>query len=259
MNAPWLDVIGIGEAGLDGLLPEARALLLAAEVVIGGDRFPQLAGAEQARRIPWPSPYQAMIRAIRAERGRRLAVLVTGDPLWYSVGARLLRAIPGEEIRFHPQLSAFQFAAARMRWSLADAETLTLHRRPAETAIRYFAPGARLLMLAEGAATPPAVARLLVEHGYGPSAMTVLGALGGPRESRIDGMAESWSAPCPDFLTLAVECRPAQGAKLESAALSDRALAPLAPPPFAVRAAVLAALWPRRGARLLARGPGAGA
>ena len=59
-----------------------------------------------------------------------MVVLATGDPLWFSVGARIGRAIPASEITFHPQLSAFQLASARMGWSLADVETLTVHGRP---------------------------------------------------------------------------------------------------------------------------------
>ena len=63
-------------------------------------------------------------------QGRRLVVLATGDPLWFSVGARIARALEPGAITFHPQLSAFQLAAARMGWSLADVETLTVHGRP---------------------------------------------------------------------------------------------------------------------------------
>ena len=49
-------------------------------------------------------------------------------------------AIPAAEITYHPQLSAFQWAAARMGWSLADVETLTAHGRPAEQVIPWFWP-----------------------------------------------------------------------------------------------------------------------
>ena len=41
-------------------------------------------------------------------------------------------ARPPEQITFHPQLSAFQYAACRMGWSLADCETVTAHGRPPE-------------------------------------------------------------------------------------------------------------------------------
>ena len=35
MNA-WLHIVGIGEDGLDGLVPAARAVVQSAEVIIGG-------------------------------------------------------------------------------------------------------------------------------------------------------------------------------------------------------------------------------
>ena len=200
MTAPWLDIVGIGEDGMAGLAPSARAVVEAAEVILGGDRHHRLSEAVTAERISWPSPFDAMIDTIRAMKGRRAVVLVTGDPLWYSVGARILKAIPGEEITFHPQLSAFQLAAARMRWSLADAETLTVHGRPVEQAIPFFAPGARLLILTRDGDTPAEIAALLRDAGLGPSRITVLAALGGAAEARIDATADDWTGragfPC---------------------------------------------------------------
>ena len=114
MTAPWLTIIGIGEDGMDGLSPAARTLVENAEVIVGGDRHHNLAGNGTAERVAWPSPFDAMIEKIRSFKGRRVVILVTGDPLWYSVGARILKSIPAEEISFFPQLSAFQWASCRM-------------------------------------------------------------------------------------------------------------------------------------------------
>ena len=147
---------------------------------MGGDRHHKLALNASAKRIAWPSPFDAMIDEIKSHKGRRIVVLVTGDPLWYSVGARILKAIPAQDVRFFPQLSAFQWAACRMGWSLADVETLTLHGRPTEQVVPFLAAGARLLLLTKDATTPAAVAALLRASGLGPSKMTVLAHLGGP-------------------------------------------------------------------------------
>jgi precorrin-6B C5,15-methyltransferase / cobalt-precorrin-6B C5,C15-methyltransferase len=167
MTTPWLHIVGIGEDGLDGLVPATRAIVEAAEVILGGDRHHDLAGNPGAERIAWPSPFDAMIDTIKGLKGRRAVVLVTGDPLWFSVGARIGRAIPVAEIVYHPQLSAFQLAAARMGWSLADVETLTVHGRPVEQMIAFIQPDARLLILTTGAETPARIARFLTERGYG--------------------------------------------------------------------------------------------
>ena len=201
----WLHIIGIGEDGMDGLSAQAQKLVGEADVIVGGDRHHTLAPNVTAKRIAWPSPFNAMIEEIKSHKGRRVVVLVTGDPLWFSVGSRIIRGIPKEEVVFHPQLSAFQFASCRMGWSLADVETLTVHGRAAEQIIPWFAPDLRMLLLTKDATSPGTVARLLTERGYGPSKLTVLAALGGPNEARFDGVAESWDQAVPDFHVLAVE------------------------------------------------------
>lgn len=211
MTDRWLTIIGIGEDGMAGLSAAARARVEAAEVIIGGDRHHRLSDSVTAERLAWPHPFDALIDEIRALKGRRLVILATGDPLWYSVGARIARAIPADEIEYFPQLSAFQWAACRLGWSLADVETLSAHGRPAERLVPYLWPGARLLVLTAGSETPGQVARLLAERGYGQSRLTVLGSLGGPAESRHDGNAAEWAATdpassIPAFHTLAVEC-----------------------------------------------------
>ncbi|MEM5501111.1 precorrin-6y C5,15-methyltransferase (decarboxylating) subunit CbiE [Ahrensia kielensis] len=260
MSSAWLNIIGIGEDGIDGLSQEARALISAAEIIIGGDRHHKLANAPNATRIKWPSPFDAMIDTIKSYKGKPVVVLVTGDPLWYSVGARIGRAIPAAEIAYHPQLSAFQWAAARLGWSLADVETLTVHGRAAEQIVPYFAPDVHLLILTKDKTSPETVAELLVDRGYGASKMTVLAALGGPNEARFEGVAESWKHDVPDFHTLAVECVAGAGAQiLPRTGLNDDAFVHDGKmTKRAVRALALSKLAPTRGALLWDIGCGCG-
>lgn len=261
MSDPWLHIVGIGEDGMDGLLPATRAVVEAADVIIGGDRHHKLSDAVTAQRLSWPSPFDALIDQLRSLKGRRVVVLATGDPLWFSVGARIGRAIKPAEIVYHPQLSAFQLAAARMGWSMADLETLTVHGRPVEQMIAFIQPDIRLLILTTGADTPGQIARFLTERGFGRSKMTVLAAMGGADEARFDGVAESWAHEVPAFNTLAVEC----------IAAPDAALLPRVPglsddlfqhdgtmTKQEVRAATLAKLMPMRGALLWDIGSGCG-
>jgi precorrin-6Y C5,15-methyltransferase (decarboxylating) len=259
MAEPWLHIVGIGEDGMAGLTPPARAVLEAAEVILGGERHHHLSAAVRAERIAWPSPFDAMIDTIRSLRGRRAVVLVTGDPLWYSVGARILRAIPASEITIHPALSAFQWAAARLGWSLADCETLTVHGRPVEQIIPFLQPRARLLVLTTGSDTPAAVAAILRDRGFGPSRLTVLAALGGPEEQRIEGTAADWGGEVPAFNTLAIECTPGEGARVATFALPDDAfLSDGTMTKSEVRALTLARLMPMRGTLLWDVGAGCG-
>lgn len=258
---PWLHIVGIGEDGLNGLLPATRAVVEAAEVIVGAERHHDLAQGVGAERIAWPSPFDALIDTLNDLRGRRVVVLATGDPLWFSVGARIGRELNAAEITYHPQLSAFQLAAARMGWSLADVETLTVHGRPVEQMIAFIQPDARLLILTTGSETPGQIAAFLTERGFGRSKMTVLAHMGGESEARFDGLADSWDHDVPAFNTLAVEC----------IAAPDAALLPRVPglsddlfrhdgtmTKQEVRAATLAKLMPMRGALLWDIGTGCG-
>ena len=68
MSEPWLDIIGIGEDGVDGLSAAALEKLREAEVIVGGDRHHSLAPNETAERIAWPSPFDAMIDVIESHK-----------------------------------------------------------------------------------------------------------------------------------------------------------------------------------------------
>ncbi|MEM9795965.1 MAG: precorrin-6y C5,15-methyltransferase (decarboxylating) subunit CbiE [Pseudomonadota bacterium] len=260
-TAPWLHIVGIGEDGLDGLTPATRAVVEAAEIIVGGDRHHTLSDSVTAQRIAWPHPFDALIGTLQAQRDRRVVVLATGDPLWFSVGARIGRAIPPTQIAYHPQLSAFQLAAARMGWSMADLETLTVHGRPVEQMIAFIQPDARLLILTTGSETPGQIAKFLTSRGFGRSPMTVLANMGGPEEARFDALADAWDHNVPAFNTLAVDC----------VAAPDAALLPRVPglsddlfrsdgtmTKREVRAATIAKLMPMRGALLWDIGTGSG-
>ncbi|MCB1429879.1 MAG: precorrin-6y C5,15-methyltransferase (decarboxylating) subunit CbiE [Nitratireductor sp.] len=209
MSTVWLSVIGVGEDGVNGLSRDARVALDEADVVIGGERHHELVPELKSERVVWPSPFSKAIELVTKFRGSKTAILVSGDPLWFSAGSLIQRHVPADEIRYFPQLSSFQWAAARMGWSLADVETVTVHGRPAEQIIPHFAPGVRLLVLTADASSPSAVAQLLVRRGFPASRMVALAALGGPREKRFDGVAADWAENdpgVPDFHLLAVEC-----------------------------------------------------
>ncbi len=262
----WLDVIGIGEDGYSALSVPARAALEEAEVIIGGDRHHALAPHLDAERIRWSGPFSEMVSAVTAFRPRRTALLVTGDPLWYSAGAKLLGQLPPDELRFFPQISAFQLACARMGWSLADIETLTAHGRPMEQIIPFMRPDARLAVLTGGSGAAFEAARLLVDNGLGGSRITVLAAMGGPREARLSGVASDWAAEypaerIPAFHTLCIECVADQGAGVLSRypGLPDDAFE--TDGNFTkqdVRAVTVCMLAPRRGALLWDIGTGSG-
>ncbi len=258
----WLSVIGIGEGGLLGLTPAARTLVETAETLVGGARHLAMVPSGRAERLVWRRPLADTMPDIAARRGTRVAVLASGDPLWYGVGVVLLRHFRREEMTIVPQPSAFSLAAARLGWPLAGCTALSLHSRPLDLLRLHLAPSARLLLLSEDGTTPRRVAALLAAAGWGPSRMTVFAHLGGAREAVQERSAQAWGEePSADLNTIALEC---------AAATGTRALSRLAGLPDdafehdgqltkrEVRAATLARLAPLAGEALWDIGAGCG-
>ncbi|MEU5581708.1 precorrin-6y C5,15-methyltransferase (decarboxylating) subunit CbiE [Streptomyces huasconensis] len=213
---PAVTVVGIGADGWAGLPAASRAALTDAEVVIGGPRQLDLVPADACPgdRLAWPSPLRPAVRGLLAEHaGRRVAVLASGDPMFYGVGRALTEELGAATLRVLPHPSSVSLACARLGWPVEDTEVVTLVGRPAARLAAALHDGRRLLVLSAGAATPGEVAALLRDRGFGPSRMRVLEQLGSARESSYEGVADAWSHPPGDPLNVvAVECRRAPGA-----------------------------------------------
>jgi precorrin-6Y C5,15-methyltransferase (decarboxylating) len=256
----WLHIIGMGDNGLESLTPATRAVLQAADVIVGGERHHALTAELTAVRISWPSPFSALTEALQNIQGKQVAVLATGDPLWYSVGPMVAKHFAPIDVLFHPQVSAFQLAAARMGWSLSGVETLTVHGRPVETVLPFLAPDQKLILLTNGSDTPAQIAALLTERGYGGARMTVLAHMAGSDEARFDGTAATWVHDVPDFHSLAIDCVLDAGvAPLPRVGLPDAAfVSDGTMTKRDIRAVTLAKLMPMRGALLWDIGCGSG-
>ena len=220
-----MSIVGIGEDGLEGLTAVARGLVKDAEIVFGGKRHLGLAATliTGAAR-PWPSPFERAVEEVLAHRGRQVCVLASGDPFFHGVGAVLLRHVDPRETVAVPQPSTFSLAAARLGWALPETIQLSLHGRPLDLVRPHLQPGARLLALTSDGEGPAALARLLAEIGFGASRMTVLEALGGPRERLRVTTAGGFDLGDVGALnTVAIEVEAAPGARVlaRTAGLSD--------------------------------------
>ena len=212
----WLHIVGIGEDGLDGLTAKARACIASADYIVGGKRHHALVGDCSATRINWPSPFDALETKLRELRGKRVVILATGDPLWFSVGNRLAACFDASELAFYPHVSAFQLAAAGLGWALQNISCLSVHGRPIEQIKPQLQQGRKLLLLTSNGQAVADIAALLTKAGFGPSKLVALSHMVGPEQARFDGLAESWVHEVPDLNTLAVECIAAPDAQVFS-------------------------------------------
>ena len=259
---PWLSLIGIGDDGLTGLSPAARILIETAQTLVGGARHLAMVPEGGAERLRWRQPLADTIAEIGARRGTEVAVLASGDPLWYGVGTVLLRHFRREEMTILPQPSAFSLAAARLGWAVAECAALSLHGRPLDSLRLHLAPGRRCLVLSEDRTTPRLVAGLLAATGWGPSRISVFEHLGGPQEAVRHGTAQDWGEhEGADLNTIALECAMAPGTRPLSrlAGLPDDAFEHDGQlTKREIRAVTLARLAPLSGERLWDIGAGCG-
>jgi precorrin-6B C5,15-methyltransferase / cobalt-precorrin-6B C5,C15-methyltransferase len=259
----WLSIVGIGEDGIEGLTAVARGLVSGAEIVFGGTRHLGLAAALIHGAVQqWPSPFERAVAEVLAQRGRQVCVLASGDPYLYGVGAVLARHVEPRETVVVPAPSAFSLAANRLGWPLADCVLVSLHGRELDRVRPHLQPGARVLALTSDGEGPAGLAGLLTGSGFGTSRLTVLEALGGPRERIRATTAAQFDLGMVDPLnTVAIEVAAQDGA---------RVIARVPGLPDAmfehdgqitkreVRAVTLSWLSPRRGELLWDIGAGAG-
>jgi precorrin-6B C5,15-methyltransferase / cobalt-precorrin-6B C5,C15-methyltransferase len=206
---PRIAVVGIGADGWSGLTGEARARVLDAEVLLGGDRqlglVPDVPG--QVRRA-WPRPLaEGLAPLLAAHGGRRVAVLASGDPFVSGIGSTLVGLLGAGRLDVLPAVSSVALARARMGWSAESCAVVTVVGRDPHAVLRELAPDWRVLVLSSDAGTPAALAAMLVERGYGASVMTVLGDLGADTESRTRSTADAWTGPAPALNVVALDLR----------------------------------------------------
>jgi precorrin-6Y C5,15-methyltransferase (decarboxylating) len=259
----WLSIVGIGEDGVEGLSPVARGLIADAEIVFGGKRHIELArSAIRGAVRPWPSPFDGAVGEVVEQRGRAVCVLASGDPLFYGVGALLARHVDPDETLVVPGVSAFSLAAARLGWPLQETTLLALHGRPLDLIRPHLHPGARILALTPDGAGPQALAELLAGNGFGNTRITVLEALGGPRERIRAARAADFSLTDIDALNVvALEVEAAPDARILARApgLSDALFEHDGQiTKREIRAVTVSSLQPRRNELLWDIGAGAG-
>lgn len=245
--AEWLSIIGIGEDGAEGLPKASRDALAAAGTVFGGPRHLAMIDHPDKRR--WPVPFS--VDPVLALRGRRVAVLASGDPFWHGAGGTLAAHLAPGEWRAFPAASVFSLAAAQMGWRIEDTLCLGLHAAPFARLRPHLAPGLHaIITLRDGAA----VADLADWLADTQAEITVLERLGGPQERVRRYPCDDIAAPVAVALrVMAADTVPCASGRPDDLFDHDGQITKRP-----VRALALSALAPRPGELLWDLGAGSG-
>jgi precorrin-6Y C5,15-methyltransferase (decarboxylating) len=206
---PAVYVVGIGADGWPSLSAAAQQVLRDAQVIAGSERQLGLVPAEvPAEQLRWPSPMlPAVTDFLQTYRGRRIAVLASGDPMFYGIGSTLVRLLGAGSVVILPSPSSVSLACARLGWAAEEIDVVSLVGRQIETLTPALQPGRRLLVLVSGTEAGTTVGALATHRGYGASVVTLLEQLGSATERIVAGTAAEPAHLNGDALALlAVEC-----------------------------------------------------
>jgi precorrin-6Y C5,15-methyltransferase (decarboxylating) len=174
-----ITVIGLNPDDPSALTDEARRVLAEAAVLAGGERQLALFPEHPAQRVVLASNVTAQVRQLR---GERIVVLASGDPLLYGIGATLVRELGRDQVRILPAVSSVALAFARLGVPWHDATVLSAHGRPLEGIVPAALASAKLAVLTDDRATPPAIAQALIAAGMEDCRAAVCERLGEPGE-----------------------------------------------------------------------------
>jgi precorrin-6B C5,15-methyltransferase / cobalt-precorrin-6B C5,C15-methyltransferase len=203
-----IEVVGLTARGWSELPERLRATIQSAEVLLGSPRLIDLIPPFPAQqRLAWPSPLREGLPILLSQvEGRRIVALASGDPLVAGIGSTLVEMLGAAEVRIHPAVSSVAIARARMGWPEDSTQLVRLRGGDLDRVRRYLFPGRRLIILSRDAGSPGVVAELLIDQGYGDSALTVLGDLDTETESRTEARARDWTGPGPTLNVICVAC-----------------------------------------------------
>ncbi|OWJ79418.1 precorrin-6y C5,15-methyltransferase (decarboxylating) subunit CbiE [Haematobacter genomosp. 1] len=252
----WLSIIGIGEDGPDGLSAASLRALAAAEVVFGGSRHLRMIDHPQRR--AWPVPFS--VEPVLRLRGRKVAVLASGDPFWHGAGGTLTGRLGKGEWRAFPAPSATALAAARLGWRQEETLRLGLHAAPLGSLRRHLAPGLRAIVTLRDGGAAGELAEWLTGEGFGATRLTLMERLGGGSERIRGTTAAEFALTDVDPLVIAALEIAGEGPVIpRCSGVQDGLFAhdgQITKRP--IRALALSALAPRRGELLWDIGAGSG-
>jgi precorrin-6Y C5,15-methyltransferase (decarboxylating) len=159
-------MVGIGDDGCKGMTSRAMDAVASAEWLVGGERqlafFPEFRG----ERIVLKDGLGAALDRVAALAAEsNVCVLASGDPMFFGIGALVIKKVGAEHVEVIPQPSSIQWAFARagMKWD--DAAFLSLHGRSRVGFLTRLKREAKVALFTDETNSPTRLAAHMLEHG----------------------------------------------------------------------------------------------
>lgn len=187
-----LTIAGGGPGNAALMVPEARAAVDSAGYVFADQRY---AGLVTHGRMEVFGKILHTVERIREKLEEcDVTVIVSGDPLFYSLTRTLQRRLPEAKIRIIPGIGSLQYLAARCGRTTEDAVFLSAHGRSlsAKELLDQVRSHEGVYLLCDREHHPGYIAGLLSSGGLGAVTMCVGSRLSYEDEQITEGTAESF-------------------------------------------------------------------
>lgn len=180
---PLIAVVGIG-TGPKTCSAEALRWIEKAEVLVGGGRHLEFFATHSGEKILLRGSVDTLIHKVASlAEERRVAVLASGDPLFFGIGRSLSARLPSERLRFVPGPTSVQCFCAALGRPWDDLHMVSLHgREPSMEWMWFLRRGCAVAFLTDQDHPPQWIATRLLESGFERHVMLVGEDLGLPSE-----------------------------------------------------------------------------
>jgi cobalt-precorrin-7 (C5)-methyltransferase len=187
-------IVGMGPGGPEYLSPAALAAIQAAECLIGSSRWLERYGANEQELAELDKDLDALRLKLIAWEDRRVAILVSGDPGFFSLLDWVRREFPERDVKVVPGISSMQLGFACFGQSWHDCRFISLHGRvfPDLKAIAREAP--KLCLLTDAKNTPATIIHRLREAGFSKKRVFIGSELGSEHEATWQGRPADYPA-----------------------------------------------------------------
>ncbi|MDR2850531.1 MAG: precorrin-6y C5,15-methyltransferase (decarboxylating) subunit CbiE, partial [Desulfovibrio sp.] len=193
------------------VLQACARLIDTADVICAGRTLLEAVGEkikDTERLLPLTVPIAPVAQRIESlyAGGKRVLVLVNGDPLYFGIGATFIRALGADAVRVIPAVSILQLACARLGLPWHLVANISLHGRDNFTPLNVAAArGVPICALTDDVIGPDTLARHLLDRGADWFEAHVFEHLGTEQErERHLGLAETaeerFSSVCTTLL-----------------------------------------------------------
>jgi precorrin-6Y C5,15-methyltransferase (decarboxylating) len=183
-------IIGIGDDGVEGLTAAARQRLQSASLILGSRQALAAVEGLKAAKLDIGGDLEQIVRRIDSAKNEIIAILASGDPLFYGTARFLCDRLGKDRFEVTPHVSSMQLAFARVKESWDDAYLTSLATQPLDLVAEKSRTATKVGLFTTDEAPPKAVAQALLDRGIDYFTAYVCENLGSPDECVTQGELE---------------------------------------------------------------------